>query len=525
MSVLSAFLFFFCLLALLIGLIKPSWVVRWGEHRTRRAALLYYGLSAVLFLIIGVATVETPPDKKDVVAHKEAPVEKKDANIQADSLWEAGKHQEAALEYEKILDDLDPPAKGKAVSRALDAVCRAIDKQRNQKPGDPIVIERLNFFGDDPKQTPEEQRAEKLAKLAIKDGLTLTLNNKRAQKTYDWYLNAPERAKAAAAQELINTYLDFEERVMSLAREADSNGEKVRLVAGAMENGQASVVQLYQIVKQAKNSCINVVTDTYSKIEPFEDKLPDKIWEACSEVKDEIVQTYGLKRSGYAYLLDWLDEQKPSQLNEYKEYMRLADTELTKTLFLLDKAREQVGLPSVISLFASKEFQAWRKFDKAKTALNRAAEKKFGLHPHLALEPGQTLKLEKELLILPSPGQRVREANFKGANLVESAVKLKPGDTVNIKKQIKNSKGLTEYYRVGNFDQTGRQGYIWGVVLTWYDTMERIQNHSQKMSEWKKPELEKLKNKYFKTDGLDYDQVFKTALNEHWDRSWVSLGQ
>jgi hypothetical protein len=70
-SDITAFLFFLCLLTFLIALIKPSWVVRWGEQRTRRAALIYYFFPAVLFMIISVATF-TPKVNKNVTAQGES---------------------------------------------------------------------------------------------------------------------------------------------------------------------------------------------------------------------------------------------------------------------------------------------------------------------------------------------------------------------------------------------------------------------------------------------------------------------
>ncbi|EJL46587.1 hypothetical protein PMI08_01082 [Brevibacillus sp. CF112] len=45
---------FLCVLAILIGLTKPSLVVRWGKTRTRGKVLIQYGLSAILFFVLFV---------------------------------------------------------------------------------------------------------------------------------------------------------------------------------------------------------------------------------------------------------------------------------------------------------------------------------------------------------------------------------------------------------------------------------------------------------------------------------------
>lgn len=56
MFVVSFILTLLCLIAVPVGLIEPSWVVRWGKHRTRWRVLLYYGAGAVLCYTIVVIT-------------------------------------------------------------------------------------------------------------------------------------------------------------------------------------------------------------------------------------------------------------------------------------------------------------------------------------------------------------------------------------------------------------------------------------------------------------------------------------
>lgn len=45
-------LFFLSLFLLIIGLIKPDMVILWGEKRTRGRALIYYGISVVVFFVL-----------------------------------------------------------------------------------------------------------------------------------------------------------------------------------------------------------------------------------------------------------------------------------------------------------------------------------------------------------------------------------------------------------------------------------------------------------------------------------------
>lgn len=61
-------LFFLSLLGLIIGLISPKLVIRWGSKRTRGRVFLIYGLAMVVFLIL--VGVTAPPTEQE----KERPV-------------------------------------------------------------------------------------------------------------------------------------------------------------------------------------------------------------------------------------------------------------------------------------------------------------------------------------------------------------------------------------------------------------------------------------------------------------------
>lgn len=53
-------LFFLSFLVLLIGLISPKAVIRWGENKTRKKVLLYYGLATIIFFILTGIFADSP---------------------------------------------------------------------------------------------------------------------------------------------------------------------------------------------------------------------------------------------------------------------------------------------------------------------------------------------------------------------------------------------------------------------------------------------------------------------------------
>jgi hypothetical protein len=77
MDTLFALLFLFCFIALIIGLIKPQMVVRWGDHnkRNRRNVFKYYGIGLLLVLFLtGVfgGNTDDPSDSSKVIVSNTA---------------------------------------------------------------------------------------------------------------------------------------------------------------------------------------------------------------------------------------------------------------------------------------------------------------------------------------------------------------------------------------------------------------------------------------------------------------------
>ena len=79
MSNLFAFLIPVSFIALIVGLIKPALVVRWGEKRGRKQVLKYYGLSFILFTVL---TAVTAPDTEQEIANNSQKAEEVIATVQ-----------------------------------------------------------------------------------------------------------------------------------------------------------------------------------------------------------------------------------------------------------------------------------------------------------------------------------------------------------------------------------------------------------------------------------------------------------
>ncbi|KMN47078.1 hypothetical protein [Bacillus sp. LK2] len=102
MNTLFALLFFVCLIALIIGIIKPQVVVRWGavEKRTRKSVLKFYGIGLIAMFVLMIATAnDTKKTEEANTAAKPAKAEqKKELTAEEKAAAEQAAAEKAAAE-------------------------------------------------------------------------------------------------------------------------------------------------------------------------------------------------------------------------------------------------------------------------------------------------------------------------------------------------------------------------------------------------------------------------------------------
>ncbi|PFK30603.1 hypothetical protein COJ18_27680 [Bacillus cereus] len=102
LNTLFALLFFVCLIALIIGIIKPQLVVRWGseEKRNRKSVLKFYGIGVVaMFILFGVTSEGTKKTEEAKTEAKPAKAEqKKELTAEEKAAAEQAAAEKAAAE-------------------------------------------------------------------------------------------------------------------------------------------------------------------------------------------------------------------------------------------------------------------------------------------------------------------------------------------------------------------------------------------------------------------------------------------
>ncbi|PFV75934.1 hypothetical protein COL02_19705 [Bacillus thuringiensis] len=102
LNTLFALLFVVCLIALIIGIIKPQLVVRWGEEgkRNRKSVLKFYGIGLIAMLVlVGVTADDTKKAEETKTVAKPAKVEqKKELTAEEKAAAEQAAAEKAAAE-------------------------------------------------------------------------------------------------------------------------------------------------------------------------------------------------------------------------------------------------------------------------------------------------------------------------------------------------------------------------------------------------------------------------------------------
>lgn len=71
MGTLLGFLFFISFIALVVGLISPKLVIRWGDNKTRKQVLLVYGLASLFFIVLGTI-INPAKEEKNISSNSTA---------------------------------------------------------------------------------------------------------------------------------------------------------------------------------------------------------------------------------------------------------------------------------------------------------------------------------------------------------------------------------------------------------------------------------------------------------------------
>lgn len=246
-STILVLLFLIALMAMLVGLIRPSLVIHWGEKRTRGRVLLYYGVGAIALTILGS---QTDPEIRE--KQKQARLEQARKNLERGTkLLSVARMAYDSQDYHTAIDSAD---------EAISALKSA--KLLNEATD---LADIAQAFLDSAKTAVELERKQAQIVEARQDSI------KRV-----------ERAREQAKQDSIDRVrLEAKKRTEARIRETEARKDSIRRV---LESGGKLQVWMYNAVKDKLTDEINHVATQYGR---FQDESSESMEIICGKIEGE----------------------------------------------------------------------------------------------------------------------------------------------------------------------------------------------------------------------------------------------
>lgn len=157
-----------------------------------------------------------------------------------------------------------------------------------------------------------------------------------------------EQSQAAAAakankERLQAKVISFEKSVYSAEVPAQAAIKKYQATMTRFSKGKASIYEAYSAADDAKSACESA-RSAYWDIEVPPD-VPDDVSALLDEVKSNMSTAYGVKAEAFAAVMEFLDNQKPSSMQEFKDKVAQADSFTITAVAKLLEAKQKVGAP------------------------------------------------------------------------------------------------------------------------------------------------------------------------------------
>lgn len=264
MNNLMLILFLICLVCLVIGIIKPTVVVRWGnsEKRNRKNVLKYYGLGLIItFILFGVSTPKTT--KTEDIS----------TTVQVESTVKEKTEEEKAAEVTKQKVDAEAKAKSDAEAKKAkeDADAKAAKEANKIKAGtykigkdipagEYLVISKNMTYIECTKDSTGA-----LESIVFNDNLTSKSNSYITLNDGEYFkLTGGEMYPAAEAPSIIPSDGLYKDGMYKVGQDIPAGEYKVKLT-GDMGYTEVSTNSRHQLGSIVTNE--NVQADTYLTVQ------------------------------------------------------------------------------------------------------------------------------------------------------------------------------------------------------------------------------------------------------------------
>ncbi|CEH30248.1 Uncharacterized protein BN1090_A2_02698 [Aneurinibacillus migulanus] len=158
-------------------------------------------------------------------------------------------------------------------------------------------------------------------------------------------VNTEEKKKedAAKKKEQQKAIIQFEQELYSIEKPATAAGNRYKATAEKMGKGQATIYDLYEAASNA-NKQADKTRYAYSTLKVPEG-LPADVTDMLKEAKSKLSTAYYTKSKAMEYAMEFIDSQKPSDLQKAKEETQMSDQFILAGITKVLEAKEKMGIP------------------------------------------------------------------------------------------------------------------------------------------------------------------------------------
>ncbi|APB70553.1 hypothetical protein PPYC1_09420 [Paenibacillus polymyxa] len=156
-------------------------------------------------------------------------------------------------------------------------------------------------------------------------------------------VSAPDPKKEAADKKMKQQLVsDFEKTFFGVENNGSAVFNKYKSDMDSLGKGATDVLTVYGSTKNAKDTALSIMSQ-YNELE-VPDALPSDVKDLLEQSKSHLATAYYSKSEAFDSVLSYLDEQKPSYMNDFEENIKLADQDTMQGVLKLMQAKEKVGL-------------------------------------------------------------------------------------------------------------------------------------------------------------------------------------
>ncbi len=157
-------------------------------------------------------------------------------------------------------------------------------------------------------------------------------------------IKAESDAKVAEEQKKVNqqTVLDFEQSAYDLEDTVKPIMDHYQKVMLAVSEGNATIYDAYDAATAAEKAAQNLQLAFSSLNIPK--GLPKEVNELLKDARSDLSTGYYTKKEAFEAVLKFLDDQKPSNMQKFKDESSMSDSFIMSGVLKILEAKEKVGI-------------------------------------------------------------------------------------------------------------------------------------------------------------------------------------